>query len=205
MYGCSSSKITSTWKADDIKQQQFNKILVLGLIRENDRNVQEYMENHMVGDLRALGYDAVSSLKIYGPKAFDKMEEDEAVKKIEDSGIDAVLTIVLLDKTREQKYIPANIYYSPFGTESRRFWQYRYSLYNRIYQPGYYLTDTKYFWESNLYEMSTQKLIYSVQTQSFEPENIEAMGHEYGKLIVTNMLKNGVLTANVETIRTAKN
>ena len=50
LFGCSSSRITSTWKADDIKPQHFDKILVLGLIQEKDRNVQEYMENHMVGD-----------------------------------------------------------------------------------------------------------------------------------------------------------
>ena len=130
---------------------------------------------------------------MFGPKAFDKMEEADAINKLKSSGIDAVLTIVLLDKAKEQKYIPANIYYSPFGYYSNRFWHYRVTLYNRIYEPGYYATNTRYFWESNLYDMSTQKLIYSVQTQSFDPDNIEAMGHEYGKMIVTNMLKNGVL------------
>lgn len=190
---CSSSKITSAWKAQDITPRHFNKILVLGLIREKDRSIQEYMENHMVGDLKDLGYDAVSSLQVYGPKAFDKMEEPEVINSLKSSGIDAVITIVLLDKKREQKYIPGNIYYTPYGYYSNRFWHYRFTLYNRIYEPGYYMINTKYFWESNLYDMSTQKLIYSVQTQSFDPSNLETMGHEYGKMIINNMIKNDVL------------
>ena len=41
--------------------------------------------------------------------------------------------------------------------------------------------------------MSTQKLVYSVQTQSFDPANSESMGHEYGLMIVKNMVKQNVL------------
>jgi hypothetical protein len=183
--GCGSSKITTSWKAENITPQKYSKVLVLGLIRENDRSIQEKMENHFVGDLRALGYNAVSSLNEYGPKAFDKMEEQAAVDKLKNSGVDAVLTIVLLDKEKERQYIPPNYSY--------RFWGYRNARYMRIYEPGYYVTNTKYYWESNFYEMSSQKLLYSVQTQSFSPDNAEILGHEYGRMIVKNMVKQNIL------------
>lgn len=191
--GCTTSKITSSWKAENTVPQKYNKILVLGLIREADRTIQENMENHLVGDLQELGYNAVSSLKEYGPKAFDKMDEELALGKIKNSGVDAVITIVLLDKQKERKYIPGNMYYSPYGYYYNRFWGYRTTLYRRIDEPGYYVTDTKYFWESNLYDMSTQKLVYSVQTQSFDPANSESLGHEYGQMIVKDMVKNNVI------------
>lgn len=182
---CGTSKITNTWKAENIPLSKYNKVLVLGLIKENDRSIQEKMENHFVGDLQALGYNAVSSLKEYGPKAFDKMEEAAAIEKLKNSGVDAVLTIVLLDKEKERQYIPPNY--------SNRFWGYHNYRYMRIYEPGYYVTNTKYFWESNFYEMADQKLLYSVQTQSFAPDNAESMGHEYGKMIVKNMVKQNIL------------
>jgi hypothetical protein len=191
--GCSTSKITTSWKAENITPQKYNKILVLSLIREADRTIQENMENHFVGDLKELGYNAVSSLHEYGPKAFDKMDEEAALSRLKNTGVDAVITIVLLDKEKERKYIPGNFYYSPFGYYHNRFWGYRTALYRRIYEPGYYVTDTKYFWESNLYDMSTQELVYSVQTQSFDPANSESMAHEYGKMIVKNMVKQNVL------------
>jgi hypothetical protein len=191
--GCNSSKITTSWRAENVVVNHFNKIMVLALIREADRTIQEKMEDHFVDDLKALGYNAESSLKEYGPKMFDKMEEQAAIDKLKNSGVDAVITIVLLDKKKERKYVPGNMFYSPYGYYYGRFWGYRSSLYRRIYEPGYYITDTKYFWESNLYDMKTQQLVYSVQTQSFDPENAGSLGHEYGKLIVNNMLKQKVL------------
>ena len=191
--GCTSSRITSTWKAEKMVAQKYNKVLVLGLIRESDRTIQENMENHLVGDLKNLGYNALSSLKEYGPKAFDKMDEENAISKLKNSEIDAVVTIVLLSKEKERRYVPGHLNYSPYGYYYSRFWGYRTALYNRIYEPGYYVIDTKYFWESNLYDMNSQKLVYSVQTQSFDHANSNALGHEYGRLIVKNMVKQNVL------------
>jgi hypothetical protein len=189
----SSSKITSSWKAPDATSKKYNKILVLALIRENDRTIQENMEKHFVGDLHDLGYNAISSLQEYGPKAFDKMEENEALEKLKNTGVDAVITIVLLDKKKERKYVPGSMMYSPYGFYYGRFWGYRGTLYNRIYQPGYYVSDTRYFWESNLYEMPGQNLVYSAQTQSFDPANSESMGHQYGQMIVKDMAKKKIL------------
>lgn len=191
--GCSTSKITTSWKAENVTPKTYNKVMVLSLIREADRTIQENMENHFADDLKELGYNAVSSLKQYGPKAFDKMDEETAISELKNSGIDAVITIVLLDKQKERKYVPGTMHYSPYGYYYNRFWGYRTALYRRIYEPGYYVTDTKYFWESNFYDMSDQKLLYSVQTQSFDPVNSESMGHEYGQMIVKNMVKNNVL------------
>lgn len=190
---CTTSKITSSWKAENTVPQKYSRIMVLGLIREADRTMQQNMENHLVSDLQNLGYNAVSSFMEYGPKAFENMNEDAALEKIKNSGVDAVLTIVLLDKEKEKKYIPGYMHYSPYGYYYSRFWGYRTVLYHRIYEPGYYVTDTKYFWESNLYDMSNQKLLYSVQTQSFDPANSESLGHEYGQMIINDMVKNNVI------------
>ena len=41
--------------------------------------------------------------------------------------------------------------------------------------------------------MKTQKLVYSVQTKSFEPASLENMAHDYGTLIVKNMVREKVL------------
>jgi hypothetical protein len=191
---CSTSKITSTWKAENVNTTAYSKLMVLALTNEVERSLQTNMENHLVSDLKNLGYNAVSSLREYGPKAFDKLDEPAALDKLKNSGVDAVLTIVLLDKSRERSYVPGHIFYSPYGYYYNRFWGYRTTLYHRIYEPGYYVTDTKYFWESNLYDMGTQKLIYSVQTQSFDPSNTETLGHEYGQLIVNRMQQEGVLS-----------
>ncbi len=191
--GCTSTKITSSWKAQNLEAKQYKKILVLGLIRDTDRSLQEKMEAHLVGDLKDKGYNAVGSLSEYGPKAFSDMKEKDAIDKLKESNVDAVITIVLLDKEKERNYVPGRLYYSPYGMYYNRFWGYYGTLNYRIYEEGYYVTDTKYFWESNVYDMSTQSLIYSVQTKSFDPANSESLGHEYGKLIINDMVKNNIL------------
>jgi len=198
--GCSTSRITSSWKEKNVFPQKYNKIMVLGLIREEDRSLQVSMENHFVGDLKDLGYNAVSSFAEYGPRAFDKMTEAAALDKLKSSGVDAVVTIVLLDKKQESRYVSGTMNYTPYGPYSRRFWGYRTTLFDRIYQPGYYVTDTKYFWESNLFDMSNQQLLYSAQTESFEPTNSESLAHEYGQLIVNDMVKQSVLMNRIVTI-----
>jgi hypothetical protein len=190
---CSTSRITNSWKAENTVPKRYNKIMVLGLIRETDRSMQINMEDHLVRDLKGLGYNAVSSFQEYGPKAFENLDEEAAVGKLKNSGVDAVLTIVLLDKEKEKWYHPGYTYYSPYGYYYNRFWGYRTTLYRRIYEPGYYVTNTKYFWESNFYDMSTQKLVYSVQTQSFDPATSESLGHEYGEMILQDMVKNNVV------------
>jgi len=41
--GCNTSKIITSWKAENTVPQKYSKILVLGLIREADRTIQENM------------------------------------------------------------------------------------------------------------------------------------------------------------------
>lgn len=184
--GCSSSKITWSWKAQQAGSYRYKTILVLGLIPEKDRRIRERMEQHFAGDLTDMGYNAVSALQEYGPKTFEDLSEKEVIQLLANKGIDAVITIVLLDKKKERKYVPGRTY------NSGELWNYIGSK-RIIYEPGYYVTDTKYFWESNFYEMENQTLLYSAQSHSFSPETTEIMGHEYGRLIVNDMVKEKIL------------
>ena len=194
--GCSSSKLTHSWKAENIAPKKYNKILVLGLINEPDRTLREKMEEHIMGDLKALGYAAICSCDEFNPKAFENMSEKQALDKLSNSGIDAVLTIVLLDKSKEKYYVPARIRYSPYTIYRDHFWRYYRTMYDRVYTPGYYVESTRYFWESNFYEVDSKNLIYSAQSQSFDPASAQTLAHEYGKLIVKDMVKQNLLKQN---------
>ncbi len=190
--GCSSSRVTHSWKSG-IPSKNYNKILVIAISGETDLSTKQKMEDHLTGDLKNRGYHAVSSLNEYGPKAFRQMSEESVLEKIQHSGFDAVITIVLLDKEKERYYIPGHLYYSPYVNTYRHFWGYYNTIYNRVYSPGYYVFNTKYFWESNLFDVASKELIYSIQTESFDPGSSESLAHEYGKLIVKDMVKSHVL------------
>jgi hypothetical protein len=199
LIGCSSTRITSSWKADNVESKQFKKVLVLALINDPDRTIREKMEEHLVGDLKGLGYDAVCSCDEYNPKAFENMKEQEALAKLSNSGVDAVLTVVLLNKEKEKYYVPGRVYYTPYSIYHNRFWGYYTTMYDRVYSPGYYNTDTKYFWESNFYNLENgPELLYSAQSQSFEPASANSLSHEYGQMIVKDMAKNNILVNQKE-------
>ena len=200
---CTSSRITISWKSPDAQQKKYKKILVLGLLREKDHSLRSKIEEHIAGDLRNLGYDATCSCIEYSPKTFENVNEEEAIKKLTGGGIDAVLTVVLLDKTKERYYIPRRIINTPYSIYYDHWWGYYNTMYDRIYENGYYDVSTKYFWESNFYDLQTKQLVYSAQTESFDPGSAESLAHEYGKLIVSNMVKNKVLEdqTKVESMR----
>lgn len=167
--------------------------MVVGLLRGTDQNLREKMENHLVDDLKDKGYNAISSFKEYGSKYFEGLTEGMVLKRMDESGVDGIITIVMLDKKSEFYDNTHRTLESPDILFQRRFWGYYSSMYDRIYEPGYYTEFTKYFWESNFYEMEYRELLYSVQTESFDPRSAESLAHEYGKIIVNDMAKRGIL------------
>jgi hypothetical protein len=189
-------RITSTWSPRPTTPVLFKKLIMLGLIHDRDRTLREHMEQSLASYLRSHGQEAVCACDLYGPKEFDQLSEKEALSKLSNSGIDGVLTIVLLDKERERYYVPGQMQFTPYGFYYDRFWGYSRTLFGRIYSPGYYTTNTRYFWESNLYDLSDSKLLYSAQSQSFDPSSSDELGKEYGKLIVDDLIGKGIIVVS---------
>jgi len=199
--GCRSSYITSSWKAKDPLHKKFNKILVLGLIHDNERELQENMENHLAGDLTGLGYTTVTSLEEYGPKAFAGLSREQALAKLKSSHIDAVLTIVLLNKKMEKQFVPNKESSRPNGYFQNMFWEYLDNTRTRVFEPGYYFDNTEYFWESNFYELNNPSWLYSVKTTSFNPVNTQKLAHQYGRIIVKDMIRKNIVKKNPDPVK----
>jgi hypothetical protein len=166
--------------------------MVVALVLENDLDLREKMERHFVDDLKEKDFNVVSSYQVFGPKSFRNQNEESVLSQLQSSGVDAVITIVLLDKKREQNYMPSSIYYSPYSVYQHHFWGYYSTVNSRIYSPGYYQFNTNYFWESNVYDLKNKSLLYSVQSESFDPANTNSLAHEFGQLIVSDMMKKAI-------------
>lgn len=177
--------------------QPYKRILVLGLINEPDRRLREDVETNLVSGLKTLGYTAVCACDEFGPKTFEGLSEKEALSKIADKGIDAVLTVVLLDKVKERFYVPGRVYYSPYAVYHSRFYGYYRTMYLRVYSPGYYATNDKYFWESNFYSVdSSTQLLYSAQSQTFDLQS--SSSSQYSEMILKDMLSSNVIRKEIK-------
>ena len=193
-FSCSTTKINSSWKAENSQTKPYHNVMVWGLLTGKDSSLRKQMETHLVNDLISKGYHAVASMDVYKSKAFQKLTSKEIVDEFKLTGVDAVITIALLNKEKEEKYYPGGFNYQPPNTNMYGNLDHYYSgIYERVYTPGYYITTTTYFWESCLFEVKADKMIYSVQTNSFDPNTTETLAHENGLKIIKDMVKKKVI------------
>lgn len=186
---CSSStQLTNSWVSQENNSHppKVKKIMVLAMFNNaSNMSLRSNMEKELIRDLKAYRVDAVGALQTYGPKAFEGLTESQALAKLQESGSDAVLTVRLLDKNKEKQYVPGGYTPYPYGG----FWGY-YSYYSpMVYQPGYYATSTQYSFESNLYQLSNEQLLYSAQSASFNPSSPQGLADDYARMIVKDLRK----------------
>lgn|GEM_PF-3850563 len=97
---------------------------MLGVLTDNDNELQVKMEDPLTGDLRDLGYNVFAANKIFPPGTFAKEDTAKAQTAIEGKGFDGILTVVLVDKTKDRYYVSGkvteyNTYYDRFGRYDR--------------------------------------------------------------------------------------
>ncbi len=191
MTACTSTKLTSSWKTPDARIQQENKIMVIALVPAKERSLRILMENNLVSELKKEGYNAVSAYATYGPEdSLGKGDEKTALKKFRSSDVDQVMTIAMVDKAREKTYVPGYGVYGPYGNPYYGgFWPYYRGWYGRMYDPGYYQVNTKYEWDTNLYDLKEKKLLYNAQSASVDPPTAYRQAYLFAKQIVKDMQK----------------
>jgi hypothetical protein len=192
---CTSTKLTSSWKTPEARLQQENKIMVIALVPAKERNLRILMENNLVSELKKEGYNAVSAYATYGPEDdLGKGDEKTALKKFRNSDVAQVMTIAMVDKSREKTYVPN---YGPYGYPYYGgFWPYYRGWYGRMYDPGYYQVNTRYQWDTNLYDLKEKKLIYNAQTDSVDPPTAYRQAYLFAKQIVKDMQKQQLIAKN---------
>ncbi|SFN78560.1 hypothetical protein SAMN05428949_3464 [Chitinophaga sp. YR627] len=191
MTACTSTKLTSSWKTPDARIQQENKIMVIALVPAKERSLRILMENNLVAELKKEGYNAVSAYATYGPDDnLGKGDEKTALKKFRSSDVDQVMTIAMVDKSRERTYVPGYGAYGPYGNPYYGgFWPYYRGWYGRMYDPGYTQVNTKYEWDTNLYDLKEKKLLYNAQSASVDPPTAYRQAYLFAKQIVKDMQK----------------
>jgi hypothetical protein len=194
---CSSTNVTNSWKDKNIEQASFRKVMVVAMVPESQRDLRQQMENEMVDDLAKRGYTAVSSYDEYGPKAFANMNEKQVLQQLDKNKIDGVITIGLQNKETSENYVPGSVRYEPYAVVYNRFYRRYQTYYNRVYTPGFTEERTNYFFETNLYDVNGNKLLYSAQSQSFDPSSASQIANEVSKAVVKDMQKKGILAATV--------
>jgi hypothetical protein len=192
--GCSTSQITSSWKNAGVPPQKFDPVMVVGIMNDADSSLCRKMEQQFAGKLKELGYNAFSSIAVYGPKEYNNIQEEEVFKLIYNRDICAVITIELLQKQKE-------VYPAPLILDNDYYRHLRPYENQGIDRQDHYLVQTNYIWESNYYDMSGFLMLYSVKSKLYEPGSEKALAKEYAKMILDDMMKNGLLQKQVVVLK----
>ncbi len=198
LMACTSpTRITGSWVDPEAKgQPKENKRVFIASLSRN-MEVRTKLEAALAAEAMKRNIVAVKSTDYFSPDFYQELpSKDNLLGKIKQTGVDAILTVSLIDQENESRYVPgSNRLYAPFP----RFRWYGgfYSYYNywypRLYDPGYYVTDKTYFLESNLFDAATEKLIWSAQSETVNPGSIDNFVRDYPKKLVAQMVKDGLL------------
>lgn len=186
---CTTSKITSSY-ANTHQPIEAKRILVLALFSDKNTRAKTAMENELVNDINKFGYDAVTATSDFGATAFSGMTQEQALQKLSDQGIQNVITITLVDKNKQRRYVPGSVGYAP------GFWGY-YSYYSprayQPYRPGYTEVNTSYVFETNLYNVANNQLLYSGQSKTVDANSMATLSNDFARSVVRDMRRKNVL------------
>lgn len=192
-----TTRVTGTWENPAIEQSDYNSILVAAMTE--NVSVRQQVEDVVAQQLQQKGINTSKSMDIFPPDIHESlMEKDELLETIRGNGHDAVLTIALIDEQTDTRYVPGNIAYAPtnrFGYY-RSFWGYYSHWHPRVYEPGYYTEDKIYFLETNLYDIESEQLVWSAQSETVNPQSLQIFSEQFATSVVEELSGTGVLTVD---------
>ena len=149
---CSATtQLTSVWR-DETYQDHPRKILVLGMLKTPGN--RRILEDEMVRQLKAHGTDAVAGYTVLPEQIEANKETITAI--MNEIGADAVLISRLMDKKSVTTYVPGSPPPTGYG------WHGYYS-----YNPGYVVQDEYAVVQTNLYDLKTNKLIWTAASETW--------------------------------------
>ncbi len=184
-----TTKLTHIWTDEAYRGSPVSDVLVIGVSDEGA--VRRSFEDKFVKQLKETGIEAVSSAVAISS---DKKPDKEAiVSSIEKLGVDAVLVTHLLCVAKEEKYHPSSTSYRPAPYYYGGYYGYYGHVYDYVHTPGYYTTHTKVRLETNLYEAKTEELIWSGQSETWDPKSKEDVIDSVISVVIKNLQKNRLL------------
>jgi hypothetical protein len=122
---------------------------------------------------------------------FTREQLTEVIKK---TGCDAVFVIALLDVKTVETYQPGTAYYPmTYGMYGSYYGYYNY-YYPQVYSPGYYTTDKTYYIESNFYDVEEDKLLWSIQSEAYNPSDLDSWFDRYSYDLLNELRNEGLIS-----------
>jgi hypothetical protein len=169
-----------TWSTPVEYDRKFENIMVMGLI--NNVNLRNDVENEVVYAARKAAQKAGNAMSMFPPELGKPLEDIERAKmRMREKGYDGILTVALIS-VKADRYISPDVTYQPLVYYDR-FRNYYAQTYELVYRPGYFSESSRYFIETNFYELKGGSLVWSGRSVVFEPNLLDSFLPKYASLL----------------------
>lgn len=190
---CASPSKLSSWKDPNKPPSTPSKILVVGIVHDSLMDVRKNVEDYFVQALQSMGYNAEASLRMFGNKSLARFNQEETYIRLCNKGIDAVLTIALLNKKKATKYHDAQATKNTSSYYYNRILNYRAIRAKPKDHVDPLAGQIQFLWEVTLFNLSTLTPLYWAQTKSFAPASTKQTHVTYSRIILNSLQKQKVL------------
>ncbi len=189
MTGCSSTKVISSEKADDVGSLDMKGKTVATLVIHPDERTRISAENAIAEELVKRGVNGVSS-HTFLPTS-ELADHDKAKELIKGSGSDALVVVRVLDTEESARYRPATYEEDYYGS-MMSYYAHGWSTVNT---PGYMETIQTYTIETLCYRVADEKLVWKGISKSVNPASTETLAKELVKESAKVMKKQGLIVS----------
>ena len=179
---CAGTELTQKQIDEAYTGNPVSDILVIA-ITGNEHNRRSF-EKKFVAQLKSVGVDAVSSEEAIPMPANLELKKEMILNAVNQYKNDAVIITHLIGK--EEKDV-----YTRSGSAHRGFYGFYHSRYS---DPGYSSTSTTVRLETNLYDVKTEKLIWSGKSETWSKDSKDKIINDVIKAVIKNLQKNKIIT-----------
>jgi hypothetical protein len=188
--GCAttSTSLLNTWKDPSAAGTKFKKVLTVCACK-ND-GTRRTVEDRLAAAIKG-------SEPSYSVLTDDQLgDKEKTTAALRDGGFDGVVMLRLVSVDKSATYVPGTAYAVPMGYHSMYGgWGYGgYASYGVAYDPGYVQHDQLVNFDTNVYRVADEKLLWASRSQTDNPSNVDTMVDEIISETAKEMKKQGVIS-----------
>ncbi|MGD9083099.1 MAG: hypothetical protein PVJ50_03070 [Desulfobacterales bacterium] len=182
---CAGTELTHKQVTEAFKGKPVSDILVIAITGNEDS--RRSFERKFVAQIKSAGVEAISSEDAIPMPADLKLKKETILNAVKQFENDAVIITHLIEK-EEKEVITRG------GQGKRGYYSFYHSRFSYARDPSYSNTIQTVRLETNLYDVKTEKLIWSGQSKTWSKDSKYQIINDVIKVVINDLQKNNLIS-----------
>ena len=183
---CAGTELTHTQVNEAYKGEPASNILIIAITGNEDS--RRSFERKFVSQLESVGVEAISSEEAIPMPTDLELKKETILNAVKQFENDAVIITHLIDKEEKEAFTRGGQAHSGYYG----FYHSRYT-YSYARDPGYSSTSKNLRLETNLYDVKTEKLIWSGQSKTLSKDSKYQIMNDVIKVVISDLQNNKLI------------